>query len=115
TFDPDSLYSLTTMTGQGKGTAQPPSQKPFPFPYQDNFEQTTLAHTPKFLADQDGAFEVHPCDGRAGKCLEQVISVKPIPWGPLPDPFTLAGDANWTDYTVAADAHFLSSSPAVLI
>jgi len=115
TFDPDSLYSLTTTTGQGKGTAQPPPQKPFPLPYEDNFEQTTLEHTPKYLADQDGAFEVHPCAGRAGKCLEQVISVKPIPWGPLPDPFTLAGDSGWTDYTVAADAHFLSSSPAVLI
>ena len=28
----------------------------------------------------------------AGRCLEQVITVKPTPWGPLPDPFTLAGD-----------------------
>ena len=114
-FDPDSLYSLTTTTGQGKGTAEPPPQKPFPFPYEDNFEQTPLEHTPKYLADQDGTFEVHRCDGRAGKCLEQVISIKPIPWDPLPDPFTLAGDSGWTDYTVAADAHFLSASPAVLI
>jgi hypothetical protein len=115
TFDPDSLYSLTTTTGQGKGAAQPPMQKPFPMPYEDNFEQTPLEHTPRYLSDQDGAFEVHPCDGRAGKCLEQVITIKPVPWGPLPDPFTLAGDSAWTDYTVAADAHFLSTSPVVLM
>ena len=32
-----------------------------------------------------------------------MVTEKPIPWGPLPDPFTLAGDVAWTDYTVAAD------------
>jgi Glycosyl hydrolase family 59 len=113
TFDPDSLYSLTTTAGQGKGTAQPPPSAPFPLPYADNFERTTLGRAPKYLADQDGAFEVHPCDGRTGKCLEQVIVSKPIPWGPLPDPFTMAGDDKWTDYTVSADVHFITESPAV--
>lgn len=103
TFEPESLYTLTTTTGQGKGNAQPPPQKPFPFPYKDDFESTPLARAAKYLADQDGAFEAHPCQGRKGRCLEQVITEKPIPWGPLPDPFTLAGDVAWTDYTVAAD------------
>jgi hypothetical protein len=115
TFDPDSLYSLTTTAGQGKGTAQPPPQSPFPFPYADDFENTPLRRSPKYLSDQDGAFEVLPCSGRPGRCLEQVITEKPIPWGPLPDPFTLAGDAAWTDYSVAADVRFLSSSPATIM
>jgi hypothetical protein len=114
-FEPDSLYSLTTTTGQGKGTAQPPPPAPFPFPYSDNFEDTPLKHTPKYLADQDGAFEVQPCAGRPGRCLEQVVTEKPIPWGPLPDPFTLAGDAGWADYAVAADVRFLSEAPAVVM
>lgn len=112
TFDPDSLYSLTTTTGQGKGSAQPPPSAPFPLRYQDNFEGTPIGHAAKFLADQDGAFEVHPCADRAGRCLEQVITTPPIPWGPLPDPFTLAGDAAWTDYSVSADVHFLSAASA---
>jgi hypothetical protein len=115
TFEPESLYSLTTTTGQGKGTPQSPAAASFPLPYSDNFEGTPTQHAPKYLADQDGAFEVHACDGRPGQCLEQVISVKPIPWGPLPDPFTLAGDAGWKDYTVATDVHFLSSAPAVVM
>ena len=102
-FDPESIYSITTTTGQGKGNAQPPSPKPFPMPYSEDFESTPLARAPKYLSDQDGAFEVHPCAGRNGQCLEQVITEKPIPWGPLPDPFTLAGDVDWADYTVAAD------------
>ena len=81
----------------------------------DNFDQTALNHSPQYLADQDGAFEVRACAGRSGQCLEQVISVKPIAWGPLPDPFTIAGDAAWTDYSVSADFRFLSTAPAVLI
>jgi hypothetical protein len=114
-FDPDSLYSLTTTTGQSKGTAQPPPAVSFPLPYADDFEKTPTQHTPKYLSDQDGAFEVHACDGRAGYCLEQVITNVPIPWGPLPDPFTLAGDVNWRDYAVSAEVHFLTAAPGVVI
>ena len=115
TFEPDSLYSLTTTTGQGKGSAQPPPDKPFPLPYSEDFEHTALNHTPKYLADQDGAFEVHPCEQRSGRCLEQVITQKPIPWGPLPNPFTLTGESGWTDYRVSADVLPLSASEVAII
>jgi hypothetical protein len=114
-FEPDAIYSLTTTTGQGKGTALPPPQSGFPMPYHENFENTPITRAPRFLADQDGAFEAHPCVGRAGRCLEQVIVQKPIPWGPLPDPFTLAGDARWTDYHVKVDIHFLDKGPVTLM
>ncbi|MGA2634202.1 MAG: hypothetical protein ABSF16_08210 [Terracidiphilus sp.] len=115
TFDPDSLYSLTTTSGQGKGTAQPPPAANFPIPYADDFEKTELEHTPKYLADQDGAFEVRPCVGRTGRCLEQVITKIPVSWGPLPGPFTMAGDSDWKDYNVAADVRFLSTAPAAIM
>ena len=42
TFEPDSLYTITTTTGQHKGTAVPPPSKPFPFPYHESFEKTPL-------------------------------------------------------------------------
>lgn len=115
TFDPDSLYSLTTTTGQGKGTAQPPLSSPFPFPFTDDFEHPAPNRTPKYLSDQDGAFEIHPCSGRAGQCLEQMVTMKPIPWGALPDPVTLAGDAGWADYSVLADVRFLSEEAATVM
>jgi galactosylceramidase len=115
TFDPDSLYSLTTTTGQGKGMATAPPAAPFPILYRDDFEKTLLLHAPEFLSDQDGAFEVHACDRRPGQCLEQVIASAPIPWGPLPDPFTLAGDAGWRDYAVSADVHFLSATAGAVM
>jgi hypothetical protein len=115
TLDPDSLYTFTTTTGQGRGTATPPADHPFPLPYADNFEDTAIARAPRFLSDQDGAFEAHPCLHRKGRCLEQVITVKPIPWGPLPDPFTLAGDSKWSDYRIAVDILLNGDGPVTLM
>lgn len=115
TFDPDSLYSLTTTTGQAKGTATPPPDKPFPFPYHDTFESTPVNRAPKYLSDQDGAFEVHPCLYRSGRCLEQVITAKPIPWSYLADPWTLTGDESWTDYHLAADVLVSETGPVALL
>jgi O-glycosyl hydrolase len=115
TFSPHSLYSLTSTTGQGKGTATPPLAKAFPFPYRDDFENTPLFHSARFLADQDGAFEVRACRGRAGRCLQQVIEQKPIPWAPLPDPFTLGGDVNWQNYRLSADVQIPRFNSATLI
>jgi hypothetical protein len=73
-FDPDSLYSLTSTTGQHKGTATPPPSAGFPFPWHANFNSVPLHGTPLFLSDQDGAFQVETCNGRARRCLEQVIT-----------------------------------------
>jgi hypothetical protein len=103
--EPDAIYSLTTTVGQGKGTAAPPAPAAFPFPYVDDFESTPIGKAPKYLADQDGAFEVAECTGRPGKCLRQVIDKRPISWGGIaPDPFMFLGDANWSDYEVSTDA-----------
>ena len=104
-LEPDSIYSFTTTTGQGKGAATPPPASPFPFPYNDNFEGTAAGQTPKYFADQDGAFEVAVCTGRPGKCLRQVVDKRPIAWGGIsPDPFTFLGSADWSDYEVSTDA-----------
>ena len=115
TFEPGSLYSLTTTTGQAKGTAAPPPDKPFPLPYRDDFESTALHRAPKYLSDQDGAFEVRPCLYRAGRCLQQVITAKPIPWSHLSDPWTLAGDESWSDYDLAADVLVSETGPLTLL
>ncbi|PYT79535.1 MAG: galactosylceramidase [Acidobacteria bacterium] len=103
-LDQDSIYSITDTTGQAKGAAAPPPPAPFPFPYADDFEHTEVDRSPRYFADQDGAFEVRPCKQRPGRCLDQVITRQPIPWSPLPDPYTYLGDAHWQDYTLSADA-----------
>jgi hypothetical protein len=105
TLEPDSIYSLTTTTGQRRGDATPPPPSSFPFPYTENFESTALGKAPKYLADQDGAFEVAPCTGRQGQCLRQVVSLRPIAWGDIsPDPVTFLGSEEWSDYEVSTDA-----------
>ena len=116
TLEPDAIYSLTTTVGQGKGTATPPPPGPFPFPYSDDFESVAIGKAPKYLADQDGAFEAAACSGRPGKCLRQVIDKCPIPWGGIsPDPFTLLGNADWSDYEVSTDAMIEASGTVTLI
>ena len=115
TFEPNTIYTLTTTTGQGRGTAEPPAERSFPFPYRDDFELKRANHMPYYLADQDGAFELTACEGRSGQCLEQRITEKPIAWMPLPDPYTLAGNANRADYAVAADVRYLSDAAAMLM
>lgn len=37
-IEPDSLNSVTTNTGQGKGKAAPPSSAPYPVLYSDDFD-----------------------------------------------------------------------------
>lgn len=115
TLDPDSIYSLTTTTGQHRGDAVAPPAAPFPFPYEENFEHTAEGQSPKYFSDQDGAYEVWPCQGRGGHCLRQVITQMPIPWGLTPEPFTMLGDAKWTDYTLSVDAMAEDKGPVTLI
>jgi galactosylceramidase len=116
TFDPDSLYSLTTTEGQGKGTAAPPPSSLFPFPWHESFGKVRLHGTPIYLSDQDGAFQVEACIGRGGRCLEQVITRRPIPWGSTtPDPWTLAGNEQWKDYRVGSEVHIMGQGTAMLL
>ena len=109
-FAPDSVYTLTNTTGQAKGAAQSPPDKPFPMPYRDDFERYAAngaeAH---YFFEANGAFETAPCGaGRPGRCLRQVTDQPPIGWtyyGDWPKAGTLAvlGDRRWRDYRVSAD------------
>jgi galactosylceramidase len=36
-LDVDSVFTLSTTTGQSKGVTQIPAQSPFPIPYYDDF------------------------------------------------------------------------------
>jgi hypothetical protein len=44
-----------------------------------------------------------------------MILERPIPWAPLPDPFTLAGDASWENYAVSIDVQIPPFGAATLI
>ncbi len=104
TLQPGFVYSTTTTTGQGKGTASGPASGSFGLPYSDNFDTETVQQDAKYFSDMNGAFEVQSCGGgRSGQCLRQMDSTAPINWETPSDPYTLIGDLGWANYTVSAD------------
>jgi galactosylceramidase len=108
TLDPDAIYSISTTTGQQKGTlADVPEDRPFPFPYLETFDHYANAkqfgYLPCYTADICGVFEIADRPDHEGKCLRQVVSRKAQSWAPEWMPYTILGDANWTDYEVSAD------------
>ena len=104
-LDPDSIYSLTTTTGQLKGSyGTPPESKPFPFPFAEDFEVYRPGDTPRYFSDQKGTFEVYP-GPKGGQCLAQIVPEQGILWygNWLLKPHTLFGDPDWQDCRIEAD------------
>src|SRR5262249_24873768 len=44
-FEPGSIYTVTTTTGQARGTSHPPAAAAFPFPYSDDFDAVEIGRT----------------------------------------------------------------------
>jgi galactosylceramidase len=108
TLDPNSIYTISTTTGQQKGSFDNiPASQPFPFPYCDDFEgyQSAKAwgYLPRYLTDISGVFELADRPDGKGHCLRQVISQKPQSWSQEWMPYTVLGDRNWKDYEVSSD------------
>jgi hypothetical protein len=104
TLQPGRVYTLSTTTGQGKGTATGPAAASLPLPYTDSYDSYAVGLEAKYLADMQGAFEVTACGaGRAGRCVRQMSPRTPITWDDLSDPYALLGDLGWANYKVSSD------------
>lgn len=104
TAQPGYLYTITTTTGQGKGTATGPAQGSLNLPYSDDFDGYATGKEAKYLMDMEGAFETSACGaGRSGTCVRQSAPQKAIPWKKTTDPYALLGNVAWSTYTVNAD------------
>jgi Glycosyl hydrolase family 59/Ricin-type beta-trefoil lectin domain len=105
TVQPGYIYTLTTTTGQSKGTAAGPTQSTLSLPYSDTFASDTVGQQPPYLSQMQGAFEIEPCTGgRSGDCLQQQAATTPIEWDGAANPYTIGGNLSWADYTVSGDA-----------
>lgn len=106
TVAPDAVYSLSTTTGQQKGSYDAPASKPFPFPYYETFEQykqpEQYGYLPRYTADICGAFEIANRPDGKGKCMRQVVQTPAISWAPDWNYYSIIGDSAWTDYDVSA-------------
>jgi galactosylceramidase len=108
TLEPNSIYTLSTTTGQQKGAfADVPDSAPFPLPYCDDFKHygdgNGFGYLPHYTADITGVFELAPRPDGAGGCLKQVLAAPAQSWAPEWMPYTIIGDTKWTDYEVSAD------------
>ncbi|KOV35944.1 hypothetical protein ADK60_07960 [Streptomyces sp. XY431] len=107
TVQPGHLYTVTTTTGQGKGTAVAPPAKSFPLPYQADLIGYPARAAARYFHDWAGAFETAPCPAATDTpmCLRQVITAPAHPWHTDMNytPATLLGDPSWSNYQVSTD------------
>jgi hypothetical protein len=116
TLNPNSIYTLSTTTGQQKGAPPVPPEKPFPLPYQDDFEASVPFAMPRYFADMGGSFEVADRSDGKGRCMRQVAPLESIRWrgAANPEPETILGSREWRNYTVGIDALIEKSGSVAL-
>lgn len=106
TLDAESIYSITTTTGQSKGAHVVPEQESFPVDYSDNFESYSLTKaplTPKYFCDNSGAFEIYQAHDES-KCVRQMVDKDIIHWIPDSCAFTfVAQGTEWEDGEISSD------------
>lgn len=120
TLEPNSIYSLSTTTGQQKGSfADVPAEKAFPFPYHETFDEyanpKSHGYLPRFTADIAGVFELADRPDHDGQCLRQVVPIPPIAWAPEWMPYSILGDDRWTNYEISADVYLNAGDSAGLM
>ncbi|MCP2311295.1 ricin-type beta-trefoil lectin domain protein [Kitasatospora paracochleata] len=118
TLQPGHVYTVSTTTGQGRGTASPPPAAPLNLPYADSFDTPAATTSPAYFTDMNGAFQTVACGGgRSGTCLRQMAPTTPIRWTdePYNAPYTIIGDGGWSNYTVTADTMFEQSGTVELL
>ncbi len=116
TIKPGYVYSVTTTTGQGKGTAAGPRAAGLTLPYRNSL---SAGHDePAMLAAEDGSFELARCNGPDGAttCAKQTTRHKPVLWvpGPHRHPYAIIG-SDWASYAVKVHVMLPHSGSAGLI
>jgi hypothetical protein len=105
TLAPGHIYTVTTTTGQGAGTATGPERSQLALPYSDSFSGYTAGQEATYFTTMNGAFQAASCaGGRSGECLRQMAPTTPIRWTNESgdQPYTIMGDRGWSNYTVSA-------------
>lgn len=102
---PNSVYSLTTTSGQHKGVPPHPipPEKPFPPVYRNNFDQDSLQGQPFYAIGYHGAFEVVKDKNSDNQILKQCATRQGINWFSQPYPSILFGDTAWKDIKISVD------------
>jgi hypothetical protein len=112
--EPDTIYTLSSLRGQTKGSPLTPIPKdgPFSLPHVENFESRPVASVPKYFSDNGGSFEIavevgeEPgtragSDTRKNQYLRQMVHPPPVKnaWILDQEAITLVGETtkSWSD------------------
>jgi len=113
-LDANSIYSISTTTGQQKGAATSPAAASFPLPYYETYDHysdfKSVGYRPYYHNDIAGGFELFKRPDGSGNCVRQVVSQPAQSWAPESNPYTIVGDTTWADYEVSADVSIETSS-----
>ena len=104
----DTLFSITTTTGQRKGVYSSPSAADLEMPYSEDFESYEAGDMPKYLSDNQGTFQIQNAKGgRDGLALQQVVSALGSGWGTAPNRAmtVIPGPMSWDNYELSADVY----------
>jgi hypothetical protein len=116
TIKPGHVYSLTTTSGQGKGSAVSPPAADLRLPYRNRL--SAGRDEPAMLAAEDGSFELARCNGPGGvtTCTKQTTRRKPVLWvnSRHRHPYAIIG-SDWTSYVVTVHVRLPQAGSAGLI
>lgn len=120
TLKPNSVYSISTTRGQQKGTfTDIPLSKPFPIPYEDDFDNYVYpeqwGYLPHYTADIIGCFELVERPDHKGQCIRQTVSEHTLSWAPEWHHYTIIGDSSWTDYEISVDVYLNPQDEAAVM
>jgi len=113
----DSLYTLTTTTGQQKGIySNIPLETPFSTDYSDNFESYPVDSEASYFADQAGVWEIFDTSPDShGKVMRQVVTSRPIVWADDYIPVSVIGDDTWTQHDISSDIYFTGTQQKAFV
>jgi hypothetical protein len=116
TVKPKYVYSLTTTTGQRKGSAHGPKGRSLQLPYHNKLTGGPDG-MPHLLAAEDGSFQLASCDGPDGvkTCTKQTTVGKPVLWTDKPGTHPYAIVGNWANYVVNVKVKLPQAGSAGLI
>jgi hypothetical protein len=107
--EPESIYTVTSTTGQLRGSVSnpPAASAPFPRSWTENFDSSAVESLAKYWADQCGSFQVFPSGGnRSGNSLRQRVPMHPgkNKWHEnLKNPLTVLGGIYSTPTSFSVD------------
>eukprot|EP00047_Mylnosiga_fluctuans_P024630 m.165727 g.165727 ORF g.165727 m.165727 type:complete len:861 (+) comp9895_c0_seq4:1721-4303(+) len=112
TIGEDTIISLTTTTGQAKGSyPTPAADHPFPMPYSTNYNYDKAPQPAAYHADNSGSFEVQQDGGNGALFQAQPIYPAGTQWEMNYDPITSLGNTGWVNVAVSVDINILAPAP----